>query len=99
MPAQTPEDRARRRAQYLSGLLWHAGVFVIINIFLWSLDVFMGAGGGQGSFWVTAAWGMALGFHALAYFIDGRGLEDRKTAQYLEEEARYREEERRRLKV
>ena len=82
---KTPEQRARERAEYLSGLLWHTGAFLIINVFFWVLDAW-GEGGINWSFFITAAWGFALAFHALAYFIDGRQLEDRKTAEYLAEE-------------
>ena len=87
----TPEERARDRAEYLAGLIWHAGTFVIINAFFWFLDLW----GGQGinwSIWITAAWGLAVAFHALAYLVDGRQLEDRKTEQYLAE-MRGRDEE------
>jgi len=82
---QTPEGRARRRAKYLANLLWHAGAFLIINVFFWILDI-AGGGGVNWAFWITATWGFALAFHALAYFVDGRGLEERKTRQYLDEE-------------
>lgn len=81
----TPEQRAQQRAEYLTGLLWHAGTFVIINAFFWLLDLF-GGGGVNWAFWITAAWGFALAFHALAYYVDGRQVEYRKTQQYLEEE-------------
>jgi uncharacterized membrane protein YhaH (DUF805 family) len=84
----TPEARARRRAQYLSGLLWHAGAFLIINAFFWILDFAVGAEGLNWSIWITALWGFALAFHALAYYVDGRQVEERKTQQYLEEERR-----------
>ena len=86
--ARTPEARAQRRAKYLSGLLWHAGAFVIINAFFWILDVALGPDGLNWAFWVTGVWGFALAFHALAYFVDGRGLEARKTQQYLQDERR-----------
>ena len=86
--AQTPEERARRRAKYLSGLLWHAGAFVIINAFFWILDLSVGQTGVQWAFWITGVWGFALAFHALAYLVDGRQLEERKAQQYLEEEHR-----------
>lgn len=78
---QTPQERAARRAKYLTGLLWHLGAFVIINAFFWILDA-MGAGGVNWAFWITGAWGLGLAFHVLAYFIDGRDLEGRKAAQY-----------------
>lgn len=84
---QTPEARARKRAKYLTDLLWHAGTFLIINAFLWILDT-AGGGGLTWAYWVTGAWGLALAFHALAYFVDGRQLEERKTQQYLEDERR-----------
>lgn len=87
---ETAEGRARKRAEYLSGLVWHAGTFVIINVFMWILDV-AGPGGVNWAFWITGAWGLALAFHALAYYVDGRDLEGRKTAQYLEEEQRRQE--------
>lgn len=83
--ALTPEVRARRRAEYLAGLYWHAGTFIIINVFFWLLDL-VGAGGITWAFWITAAWGFALAFHCLAYLVDGRQLEDRKTQQFLREE-------------
>jgi hypothetical protein len=82
----TPEARARKRAKYLSGLIWHAGTFVIINVFFWTIDLAGSREGLQWSFWITAAWGLALAFHGLAYLVDGRDLEERKTQQYLESE-------------
>lgn len=85
--AETAEARARKRAKYLTGLVWHTGAFIIINVFLWLLDV-VGGGGVQWAFWITAVWGFALAFHAVAYYVDGRGLEDRKTQEYLEAERR-----------
>ncbi len=84
MDERTLEKRARRRAKYFSGLIWHAGTFVIINAFFWILDS-QGAGGVNWSIWITAAWGFALAFHVLAYLVDGRQMEDRKTEQYIEE--------------
>ncbi len=48
----------------------------------------MDYGGITWSFWVTLFWGFALAFHALAYLIDGRQLEERKTQQYLDEQRR-----------
>ena len=90
---QTPEARARQRARYLSGLLWHAGAFLIVNAFFWILDL-AGGGGLDWAFWITGFWGLALAFHALAYLVDGRGLEERKTQQYLDDE-RQRDERQR----
>ncbi|GAB93688.1 2TM domain-containing protein [Gordonia rhizosphera] len=79
----SPVDLARRRARYLTGLLWHIGVFLIINAAFWALDLAIGAPGAQWAVWITAVWGFALAFHVLAYLIDGRQLEERKTRKYL----------------
>jgi hypothetical protein len=74
------------RAKYLTGLVWHAGAFVIINAFFWLLDLGLGQDGLQWAYWITAVWAFALAFHALAYYVDGRQLESRKTAEYVEEQ-------------
>ncbi len=84
-----PEERARKRAKYLTGLLWHAGSFLIINTFFWILDI-VGGGGLDWAPWITGVWGFALAFHALAYAVEGRDLEGRKTRQYVEDEERNR---------
>lgn len=81
----TPEELAQRRAGYLTGFLWHAGTFAIVNAFFWILDA-LDVGGTNWSFWITLFWGLALAFHGLAYLIDGRQIEDRKTKQYLDEQ-------------
>jgi hypothetical protein len=84
----TDQQLAERRAKYLTGLLWHVGAFAIINAFFWLLDLFVGQDGVQWAFWITLFWGFALLFHALAWFIDGRQLERRRTQRYLEDERR-----------
>lgn len=81
----TPAQEAQARAKYLTGLIWHAGAFVIINVFLWLLDAW-GPGGINWAYIITAAWAFALAFHALAWFVDGRQLERRKAEEYLDKE-------------
>lgn len=80
-----PNERALRRAKYLTGLMWHAGTYVIINAFFVLLDL-LGAGGINWSIWIVAFWGFALAFHALAYAVDGRNVEQTKAEQYAREE-------------
>lgn len=82
----SPAEQARRRAKYWTGLVWHAGVFIIINAFFWVLDLGLGQNGLQWAYWITGFWGLALAFHALAYYVDGRQLEDRTSQQYLSEQ-------------
>lgn len=80
-----PNERALRRAKYLTGLMWHAGTYVIINTFFVLLDL-LAAGGINWSIWIVALWGFALAFHALAYAVDGRNVEQTKAEQYAREE-------------
>ena len=79
----TPEARARERAKSLTDLMWHTGAFVIVNAFLWTMDI-VGGGGLEWAYWVTIPWGLGLAFHALAYWIDGRNVEERKYEEYLD---------------
>ena len=81
-PDDTDQALARRRARYLTGLLWHTGAFVIICVFFLLLDL-IGDRSLNWSYWIVGAWAFALAFHALAYLIDGSNLEERKTRQYL----------------
>lgn len=83
----SPEKRARRRAKDLADLMWHIGVFVIINVFLWLLDL-LGPGGIDWAYWVTGGWGIGLAFHVLTFFVDGSQFEYRKAQQYLEQDRR-----------
>lgn len=78
-----PEDQARRRARYFVGLVWHVGAFLIINASFWILDLTLGRPGLQWAFWITGVWGFALAFHALAYYVDGRSIEERKYEQFM----------------
>ena len=80
--APTTKERAQQRAKYYTGLVWHVGAFLIINAFFWVLDGFVGQEGFQWAYWITGFWGLALAFHALAYYVDGRQLEHQKAEKY-----------------
>ena len=82
--AKTPQERARERADEYSGLLWHIATFIIINGFLWLVDVMQG-GGVDWAFWITIFWGIGLAFHIAWYFIDVSG-EGRRYQRFLEDE-------------
>jgi hypothetical protein len=70
--SDTPADvRAARRAGDLTGVLWHLATFLIINAFLWFID--LQQGGLEWAFWVTVTWGIALAFHVSWYLITERG--------------------------
>ena len=78
----TVAELASRRAKSFTDLAWHLGVFVIINVMFWTLDLFVGQSGLQWAYWITAFWGLALAFHVLAYLIDGRQVERRRAERY-----------------
>ena len=87
-PAQsTAEVRARKRVKDLSGLIWHAGIFLVVNAFLWLQDIAVG-GGVEYAYWTTIPWGAGLAIHALAFFFGPGAFEERKYVQYPEEERR-----------
>jgi hypothetical protein len=88
--ADAPEERARTRAKALTDLVWHVGVFVIINAFFWILDLSIGQPGAQWAYWITLFWGLGLAFHVLTYLIEGRQLAERKTQQYLHQDRGHR---------
>ena len=50
-----------------SELLWHVGIFVVVNALIWAQDLAMG--GGVYAYWVTVPWAVGLGAHAIAYYM------------------------------
>ena len=84
--ASTPESRAQKRAKSYTGLLWHIGVFIVINAFFWILDLVTGAEGIQWAYWITIFWGLALAFHVVAYLVGDSGVEQRRYQKALVEE-------------
>ena len=84
--ASTPDSRSQKRAKSYTGLLWHIGVFIVINAFFWTLDLVTGAEGIQWAYWITIFWGLALAFHVVAYLVGDSGVEQRKYQKALVEE-------------
>lgn len=48
-------------------LLWHAGIFLVVNAFIWIQDLAIG-GGLEYAYWVTIPWAVGLGAHAITYY-------------------------------
>ena len=78
-PHSTPEERAAKRVEDFTGLMWHITVYVVVNAFLWII-------GSPGAIWVTLGWGIGLAFHIAAYVIGDDGPENRRYQKYLAEE-------------
>ena len=68
---RSAELHAAHRAGALTGVLWHLATFLIINAFLWFID--LQQGGLEWAYWVSVTWGIALAFHAAWYVITERG--------------------------
>ena len=66
--------RVRRPQSEFAGLMWHTGIFVVVNAFLWIQDIAAG-GGLEYAFWTTIPWGAGLIIHALTYVFGGRRAE------------------------
>lgn len=80
-----PEAKARARVKDLTDLLWHIGVFVIVNAFLWIQD-FAAGGGLDYAYWTTIPWGVGLALHVASFLYGGRRYTERKYQEYLAEE-------------
>ena len=83
---RTPEERARQRMKDYTGVLWHAATFVIVNGFLWLLDITQGDGVNW-AYWITIFWGIGLVFHIAWYLIDV-SRSGRRYEKFLEDERR-----------
>lgn len=62
-----------------SDVLGHAGVFLVVNAFLWIQDIALGDGLNY-AYWVTIPWGIGLTAHALAQYVEQRRTTPRTPA-------------------
>lgn len=86
LDTSTPEQRAMTRVKEFTDVMWHAATFLIINGFLWWIDIATGEAGVNWAYWVTIMWGLGLAFHIAAYFLDQNGLQNRRYQRFLAEE-------------
>ena len=85
--AQSIRRKATRRVYARVGLMWHAGVFAMVNAAMYAIDErytptvawFV---------WPLAAWGVALALHAFATFSAAGMTEDMIQAQIQREKER-----------
>lgn len=60
----------------LADLIWHAGIFVVVNAFIWLQDIALG-GGLDYAYWVTIPWAIGLGIHGFMYYFSHERAERR----------------------
>jgi hypothetical protein len=82
----TPEARAQRRVKNFTDVMWHLATFIIVNGFLWFID--LRQDGLDWAYWVTIGWGIGLAFHIAFYFIGEEGTGNRRYQRILAEERR-----------
>jgi len=59
----------RKEQSEFATLMWHIGVYVVVNAFLWFQDIAAG-GGLEYAYWVTIPWGVGLAAHITAYLVE-----------------------------
>jgi len=67
--ARTPMPSTPR-----TDLFWHAGVFTLVNAFVWAQDFAIGTGLDY-AYLMTIPWGIGLAIHALTYLSKAREAE------------------------
>ena len=70
--------RHRTDSTDLTDLMWHAGIFLVVNAFLWAQDIIVG-GGLDYAYWATIPWGIGLATHAAVYYSSRGRIESRST--------------------
>lgn len=61
----------------LADLVWHFGIFLAVNAYIWVQDFAIG-GGLDYAYWVTIPWAVGLAIHAIAY-LSSRDRRENKT--------------------
>lgn len=82
----TPEDRALRRLKDSVGLMWHLATYLIINGFLWFIDLL--DGNITFAYWVSITWGIGIAFHLAAFIIVEDDESNPRYRRYLNRELR-----------
>jgi hypothetical protein len=78
------ERRARRRVGMKMGFYIHAGVYALVNLGLFALNVY--TGGRQWAIYPMLGWGLGLAIHGIVTFasLQGDGLRDRMIESEME---------------
>lgn len=63
----SPSVPVPRMASARADLYTHAGIFLVVNAYIWVQDIAIG-GGVDYAFWVTIPWGIGLLAHAVAHY-------------------------------
>ncbi len=98
VPMETPMDqenykRAKEQVKEIRGFYSHLMVFVLVNLFFLYINL-KHSPEHLWFFWPTVGWGIGVFFHGIRVFnhhpFFGKGWEERKIRQFMEEEQRRR---------
>ena len=82
-------ERAKKRVEDVKGFYVHLGIYVIVNIALFSINMLTNPDT-LWFYWPLLGWGIGVAIHAFALFVDEsrstRRWEERKLREYLEQE-------------
>jgi hypothetical protein len=88
----TKYQRAQKRVEALKGFYIHLGVYLIVNLFLFLLNIITSPDN-LWFYWVLLGWGIAVVAHAFSVFGSGRLLgadwEEKKIKEIMEDEDKY----------
>lgn len=98
-PFQTEEqqkyERARKRVEELKGFYGHLSAYVVINIFLMTINLIQSPNN-IWFYWTTGGWGIGVIFHAIKVFnyspFLGKDWEARKMREFIEREEEKRKQ-------
>jgi len=76
--------QVRQPQSEFAGLMWHVGIFIVVNAFLWTLDIVAG-GGLEYAYWATIPWGAGLIVHVLTYAFAGRRVDEAAAEKIVKE--------------
>jgi formate hydrogenlyase subunit 3/multisubunit Na+/H+ antiporter MnhD subunit len=81
--------RAKARVEALKGFYTHLGIYIIINLMLFTIN-YLTSPGIWWFYWVTIFWGIGLFWHGASVLLHNRifsrSWEEKKIQAYMEEE-------------
>ena len=83
-------ERARKRVEDIRGFYVHLSIYLVVNAVVVLIDY--ASGSGWWFYWVLLGWGVGLGAHAVATFVEGGVLgadwEQRKVRELMARDRR-----------
>lgn len=82
-------EKARKRVKELKGFYNHLITFIIINVFLATINI-VTSPGNWWFYWITIIWGFGIAWHGASLYMN-RGVfskewEEQKIKEYMEKE-------------